>query len=107
MSVIPKIHHLEEHYNGSTFSPVKFKFNFSVLGAEVICKIRNASSLEVVYEWLIGKNITVVDVEAGEVVLEQIDGFQLPEGNYVYDIKIIFADGNVQTYLKGEVPIQF
>jgi len=107
MSVIPKIYNFNEHYNGSTFSAIKIKFNFSILNAEVIVKIRNVATLEVVFEWSIGKNITVVDIATGDIVLNQINAFSLAEGKYIYDLKIVFINGDSQTYIKGEVPIQF
>lgn len=103
MSVIPAVCDFKPHYKGSTFSPRSIKFNFNITGATILCQIRKHPGSTVVHEWKTGVNITVVNATTGEIVLNQINNFDVLAGNYKYDLQITFADGTNQTYLQGAI----
>jgi hypothetical protein len=105
MSAIPSIYNFQDHYKGSTLSPLAIKFNFDVTGAEIICQIRTQPNATIVHEWKTGTNITVTNALTGEIVLQQVNKFNPTAGNYVYDLQIIFADGTCQTYMKGSLKV--
>jgi hypothetical protein len=101
MSVIPAICNFKDHYKGSTFTARKIKFNFNITGAIITCQIRQQPGSPIIYEWKTGVNITVLDYLTGEIVLNQIEDFKPIAGNYVSDVQVKFANGTIQTYLKG------
>jgi hypothetical protein len=105
MSAIPGLYNFNDHYKGSTFSPLNVKFNFDITGAVIVCQIKKEIEAVVIHEWKTGDNITVVDLETGEIVLEQIDEFNASAGVYQYDLQIKFVDGTCQTYIKGTVKV--
>lgn len=105
MSVIPAIYNLQNHYRGSSFTPVRIKLNFNITGAEIICQIKPDVNSAAVHEWKTGVNITVVNASQGEFFLNQIDEFSPEAGRYIYDLQVTLANGTSQTYLKGKIKV--
>lgn len=105
MSVIPGVYHLQNHYKGSSFSPLHIKINLDITGATILCQIKQDFDSTPVYEWTTGTNITVIDAPTGEFVLNQIDSFDPEPCKYIYDLQVTFADGTCQTYLKGKIKV--
>lgn len=105
MSAQPKTYNFQDHYKGSTLSPLAIKFNFPIVGATIICQIKAQSGSSVILEWKSGVNITVVNDATGEIVLQQVNKFNPVAGNYVYDLQIDFGDGTSQTYMKGSLKV--
>jgi len=105
MSAQPQIYNFQDHYKGSTLSPLAIKFNFSIVGATITCQIKTQSGSPVIHEWKTGVNITVVNDTTGEIVLEQVNKFNPAAGNYVYDLQIDFGDGTSQSYIKGNLKV--
>ena len=105
MSAQPQTYNFQDHYKGSTLSPLAIKFNFDITGATVICQIKAQSGSSVIHEWKTGTNITIVNATTGEIVLQQVNKFSPAAGNYVYDLQINFTDGTSQTYIKGSLKV--
>jgi hypothetical protein len=101
MSAIPSIWNWKDHYKGSTFTPKKIKFNFDLTGALVTCQIFAQQGSSIIYEWKTGVNINVINLATGEIALNQINEFKPVVGNYVYNLRVKFADGTSQVYIKG------
>jgi hypothetical protein len=101
MSVIPKTYNFQDHYKGSTFPAIPITFNFDITGSEIICQIRTQPNSPIIHEWKTGANITVVNEIIGSIILNKITEFKPNAGNYVYDLQIKFANGDTETYLKG------
>jgi len=101
MSLLPGIWNWKDHYRGSTFKAKPIIFNFDITGAIIICQIRAIQGSSIIHEWKTGVNITVIDLLTGDIEFDQIDEFKPAAGNYVYDVKIKFADGTSDPYLKG------
>ena len=105
MSIIPAVYHLQNHYKGSSFSPMHIRLNLDITGAEIICQIKKDVDSNPVHEWRTGTNITVVDAPTGEFILNQIDEFNPEPCKYIYDLQVKFTNGNCQTYLKGKIKV--
>lgn len=101
MSVIPVKYDFKDHYRGSTFAALPIKFNFDITGATVLCQIRKQGIGEIIHEWETGSNISVNNLLTGDIVLQKIKEFSPKPQNYEYDIRIKFANENVETYVKG------
>jgi hypothetical protein len=106
MSAQPQKYNFKDHYRGSTLSPLGIKFNFSIVGAEIICQIKANANTSIIHEWKTGTNITVVNAATGEIVLQQVNKFNPAAGNYVYDLQINFGDGTSQSYMKGNLKVK-
>ena len=105
MSVIPAVYNLQNHYKGSSFSPLHIKLNLDITGAIIICQIKLEVDSPPVHEWITGTNITIIDASTGEFQLNQIDNFDPLPCKYIYDLQVTFADGTCQTYLKGKIKV--
>lgn len=105
MSVIPAVYHLQNHYKGSSFSPLHIKLNFDITGAVILCQIKHDVDSQAVHQWITGTNITIVDASTGEFILNQIDSFDPPPCRYIYDLQVTLANGTSQTYLKGKMKV--
>jgi hypothetical protein len=105
MSAQPQTYNFQDHYKGSTLSPLAIKFNFDITGAEIICQVRQQPNHPIVHEWKTGTNITVVNAVTGEIVLQQVNEFKPNAGAYIYDLQIKFVDGTNQTYMKGSLTV--
>jgi len=105
MSVIPVIYNLQNHYKGSSFSPLRIKLNPDITGAVILCQIKPDVDTTPVHEWKTDINITVIDALTGEFVLNQINSFDPEPCRYIYDLQITFANGTSQTYMKGKMKV--
>lgn len=106
MSAIPANWTWKDHYKGSTFTPKNIKFNFDITGAIITCQLRRSQGSSVIYEWKTGVNITVINLLTGEIVLNQIYKFNIPAGNYVFDVEYDHpALQNNQTHIKGTLRV--
>lgn len=105
MSVIPAVYNLQNHYKGSSLSPLRIKLNFDITGAVIICQIKQDVDSPAVHEWITGTNITVLDALTGEFTLNQIDVFAPEPCTYIYDLQVTLANGTSQTYLKGKIKV--
>lgn len=105
MSVIPAKYDFKDHYRGSTFAALPIKFNFDITGATVLCQIRKQAHGDIIHEWKTGVNITNNNLLTGDIVLQKIVDFAPEPLNYEYDVRIYFANDDVETYMKGFVKV--
>jgi hypothetical protein len=105
MSVIPATYNLQNHYKGSSFSPLHLKLNFDITGAVILCQIKPDTDSPAIHQWISGTNITVIDAPTGEFLLNQIDVFDPEPCRYIYDLQVTLANGTSQTYLKGKIKV--
>jgi len=106
MSFLPNIWNWPDHYKGSTLSPSNIRFNFDITGAIITCTIRAIQGSSAIYEWKTDINITVVDLVTGEVHLNQINKFSPAVGNYICYVKVDFANGESETYIKCNLKVE-
>jgi hypothetical protein len=105
MSVIPAAYNLENHYRGSSISPLHIKLNIDITNAEILCQIKAEVNTTAIHEWKTGTNITIIDAQTGEFILNQVNVFDPEPCIYIYDLQVTFADGTSQTYLKGKIKV--
>jgi hypothetical protein len=105
MSVIPGTYNLQDHYRGSSLSPLRIRLNFDITGATIISQIKQDTNTTPVHEWKTGVNITVVDASIGEFILNQVDVFDPEPCRYIYDLQVILASGQSETYLRGKLKV--
>jgi hypothetical protein len=54
-----------------------------------------------------GGGITITNAAQGRFLIEQINEFDLPEGEYLYEIKFTFSNGKNKSYLQGTINVLY
>jgi hypothetical protein len=54
-----------------------------------------------------GGGVSITNAAQGRFLIEQINEFEYPEGEYLYDIQFTFTTGKVKTYLQGTITVLY
>ncbi len=102
MSFIPAKYDFPDHYKGTTLCSKQFDFNFDITGVDILCQIKKKpTDKDFIYSWESGVNITIIDSLSGIFVLDQVNEFNKPVGEYCYDLRLFFPDGTNFVYIQG------
>ncbi len=99
-----------EHYKGDTFLEVPFEIlidsvPLNLTGALIKMQLRKNYEKDVVLEFSTTNNkIQIINSSLGTFkIVEQI--IDIESFNYIYDLQITLASGEVETYIKGKFNI--
>lgn len=73
-------------------------------GCTIKMDFANAAGAVVKYFSTVDSTITFTDIINGKFRVEQYL-CDIPKGPYTYDIQIIFADGQIKTYVSGTITV--
>lgn len=51
--------------------------------------------------------ITITDGADGQLRIDQINNFNVPEGEYIHQVKFVYTSGKTKTYLQGTLNVLF
>lgn len=104
------IYDLPEYICGDTWkgiTSITISFNgtpVNLEGCDIFLQVRSAknSASPLVYEFSTIKNTIVIITANSGIINIPSQVVDIPPGQYAYDLKILFPNGLIQPYLKGE-----
>tara|TARA_R110000782_G_C14451110_1_gene372132 strand:- start:162 stop:491 length:330 start_codon:yes stop_codon:yes gene_type:complete len=93
------------HLKGDTFKAKQFTFNIDLTGARIDMQFKKISGAKTAFAFSTFDNtITFVDSLNGIFKLEKFI-LNADAGIYLYDLQVINSNGDVQTFLSGQIQI--